>query len=261
MLAVTPASKNGSLWFGVINDADSPVGIDIPELSSLLNKRDAAASVIPELRKRTSPIEQEGLWDTCGQHFHGQARYHEALSIYYALYEAQSALQQAQGKRAHKGTALVRIADAHAALHHPLLAKRYMMLTACEDAIRDRGIIPAETTGTYFRLVWYYGISDEALRRYAAEIWNRANTNNEEARFPETILQELDQEWMTEYPSPEEATVYTVNTVYIRWLLSKLGSGDGTALERLAHYLLSCLPGFRASLLSGETPIVSVHAS
>jgi hypothetical protein len=119
-----------------------------------------------------------------------------------------------------------------------------MMLTACEDAIRDRGLIPAETTGTYFRLVWYYGISNGALRRYAAKIRNLAELNKEEARFPEWILQELDQEWMTEYPSPEEATVYAVNIVYIRWLLSKLG-GDGSALERLAHYLLSCVPGFR----------------
>jgi hypothetical protein len=30
--------------------------------------------------------------------------------------------------------------------------------------------------------------------------------------------------------------------------LSKLGAGDGKALERLAHYLLNCIPGFRAKM-------------
>jgi hypothetical protein len=35
---------------------------------------------------------------------------------------------------------------------------------------------------------------------------------------------------------------------YCGWLLSKLGAGDGKALERLAHYLLNCIPGFRAKM-------------
>jgi len=53
---------------------------------------------------------------------------------------------------------------------------------------------------------------------------------------------------MTEYPSPEEAATYAANNTYIRWLLSRMGSGDGLALERVAHYVLGCVPGFRARM-------------
>jgi hypothetical protein len=67
-------------------------------------------------------------------------------------------------------------------------------------------------------------------------------------RFPEWALQELDQNWMTEYASTAEASLYLANSEYCGWLLSKLGTGDGKALERLAHYLLNCIRGFRAKM-------------
>jgi hypothetical protein len=53
---------------------------------------------------------------------------------------------------------------------------------------------------------------------------------------------------MTEYPSTTEASLYAANPTYTGWMLSKLGAGDGKALERLAHYLLNCVPGFRARM-------------
>jgi len=40
---------------------------------------------------------------------------------------------------------------------------------------------------------------------------------------------------------------FTLSTpTYVTWLLAKLGAGDGLALERLAHYVLSAIPGCRA---------------
>jgi hypothetical protein len=81
---------------------------------------------------------------------------------------------------------------------------------------------------------------------YAAQIWKLFQDNPEGALYPEWILQELDQEWMTEFPTIREATYYIVNNEYVRWLLNKLGSGDGKSLERLAHYLLGSIPGCRA---------------
>jgi len=51
---------------------------------------------------------------------------------------------------------------------------------------------------------------------------------------------------MTEYPSQHESSCYIVTQAYINWLLQKLGGGDGLALERLAHYVLSATPGCRA---------------
>jgi len=120
------------------------------------------------------------------------------------------------------------------------------MLTACEDAIKDKGEITSETGGLYFRMVWNFGLSHQELDRYAKTIWRFYRDHPSEALFPEWILQELDQEWITEYPSQREATLYEVNTRYVMWLLARLGAGDGKALERLAHYLLSSMPGCRA---------------
>jgi hypothetical protein len=52
---------------------------------------------------------------------------------------------------------------------------------------------------------------------------------------------------MTEFPAPKEAAVYSVNTQYVRHLISKLGEPTGKILERLADYILSCMPGCRTT--------------
>jgi hypothetical protein len=66
--------------------------------------------------------------------------------------------------------------------------------------------------------------------------------------FPERVLVELDQEWMVEVPSLWELNIWKSNMIYIRHLLSYLGSDKGKSLEYLAHYLLSLIPGCRAYL-------------
>src|SRR2546428_7853372 len=50
---------------------------------------------------------------------------------------------------------------------------------------------------------------------------------------------------VTAVPSAAEAFFYLASEGYVRWLLSQLGSPDGTALEFLADYLMSCMPGCR----------------
>lgn len=123
-----------------------------------------------------------------------------------------------------------------------------MMLTLCEDAISHGGTIPSETTGTYFRIVWHLGLTHDQVADYASRVWAVQHEHPSESRFPEWILQELDQDWMTEYPTPREAGIYVANHVFVNYLLSDLGSGSGKELERVAHYLLSCVPGFRARM-------------
>ena len=130
---------------------------------------------------------------------------------------------------------MVRVHEIHGLMGHPLLAKRYLMLTLCEGAISWKGVIPPEKTGSYFRAVWLYGISDEQFRGYASEVWAASERNSDAARFPEWALQDLDQKWMVDYPSGVEASVCVANLSYVRWLFSRLGGGDGQALERLAH--------------------------
>jgi len=63
--------------------------------------------------------------------------------------------------------------------------------------------------------------------------------------FPEALLQRVDDDWVTAVPSAAEAFFYLASEGYVRWLLSQLGSPDGTALEFLADYLMSCMPGCR----------------
>ncbi len=223
-----------------------------PECSSLLDQRDGAFRAVKFLQTSIDPTEtaqgQCGVWDNCARFCASQGRFHEALLIYVAMYAKLMDMQESQDERKHKGTPLVRISEMHGYMGHPLLAKRYIMLTLCEDAISSRGNIPINQTGSYFRAVWQHGISDEEFHRYAADAWNASQLDSHAARFPEWALQELDQKWMTEYASSGEASLYVANPAYCGWLLSKLGAGDGKALEQLAHYLLNCIPGFRAKM-------------
>jgi len=224
------------------------------EFWSLLTDRSAAAQFkneLPNIFKSESFIadaEAQRCWEIIGNFFRNQGRFHDAISIYFSLYEQYLLSQEKTKTRAHKGTPLVWIRDCYAALQSPVLAKRYLMLTLCEDAIRESGTVSPNNTGVYFRLVWGSGLPDLELQRYAKEIYKLSESNPEDSMFPEWIVQEFDQNWMTEFPSPQEAAVYIANTRYIKYMLSKLGDGSGKNLERLAGYILSCMPGCRTTL-------------
>ncbi len=105
--------------------------------------------------------------------------------------------------------------------------------------------MPAETTGIYFRLVWGHGLSERELRRYATRAFELYQQSPRDAPYPEWILQEVSHEWMQEYPSASEIGYSRANPHYIRYFLDSLGEGSGQALERLAQYLLSVIPGCR----------------
>jgi hypothetical protein len=221
------------------------------DLRPLLNRRDGAGLLVEQL-PRAFPVQSltnepsQRAWELCGLHFFNQGRFHEALPVFQALYDRLITYQEETATRVHKGMPLVWISDCHRHLGRPVLAKRYLMLTACEDAIIHNGDIPAESSGAYFRMVWLHGLSDQQVKRYARAAWQLHERYPATARFPEWILQELDQEWMTEFPTPAETGIYAANSRYIQSLLAGLGSGDGKALERLAHYLVSIMPGCRA---------------
>jgi hypothetical protein len=225
---------------------------NIPEeLSALLKFRSGAASLLEKLPKYYSPEQishvspEQRSWELIGLYYFNSGRVHEALSVFFALYNHMLDSQFIHKKWVHKGLPLVWISDCYARMGHPALSNRYLMLTLCEDAIRGEGIVCSELTGVYFRLVWSQGISDEEVRAYSKQIFILSSQYPETALFPELILQSLDQNWMTEYPSPKEATIYVANTRYIRYLISKLGDKEGRYLEYLAEYILSCMPGCR----------------
>jgi hypothetical protein len=140
---------------------------------------------------------------------------------------------------------LVRISDCFQSIGFPVHAKRYLMLTLCEDAIQGKGTVSPQVTGVYFRLVWG-GLTDGELHRYADEFYKLAQRMPEEALFPEALLLRLDDDWITEFPSGGEASFYRTNPTYVHHLIAKLGYGTGEALEFLAQYLMSCMAGCRA---------------
>jgi hypothetical protein len=137
------------------------------------------------------------------------------------------------------------IRDCHVNQEHTALAKKFMMLTLVEDAIAGDGRIDPELTGSYFRLVWWHGVPDSQVQRYAKEIAAFAKENPTAAFYPERVLQELDKLWMTEFPTASESLLYPVNRRYVAALLAQTGDGTGKVLEILAEYLLAAMPGCR----------------
>ena len=59
------------------------------------------------------------------------------------------------------------MSDCYARLGFVVHAKRYLMLTLVEDALRERGVNTPKTSGVYFQLVWRQRLADQELRRYA----------------------------------------------------------------------------------------------
>lgn len=219
-------------------------------LLALMEPRDSGAQLLAELPKRYSAdaVVAEGreqqAWEAVGLVHLFNERVYEALAIFLQLYKQMLAGQTKIG-RVHKGMPLLWIGESFRRIGFLVHAKRYMMLALCEDALRGSGQVPAESTGAYFRLVWQHGLPDAELQRYASELWSISRSQPEAAFYPEALLQRVDDKWLTEIPSTAESFFYVANESYIRWLISQLGTSGGLALEWLAEYLLSCVPGCR----------------
>lgn len=222
------------------------------EIATYLERRNGAALLLPKLLTSIRPEEvanrgpRQRVWELAGVFFLRTGRFHEALAIFWALYQQMLAAQDVAG-RVHKGMPLCWMSDCYAQLGFRVHAKRFLMLTLCEDALSDKGTISSETSGVYFRLVWQHGLRDAELQRYATEFWRLGQKSADVALFPEALLQRVDNAWMTELPSPDEALVYLANERYATYLIERLGDGTGKHLELLADYLLSCMPGCRTT--------------
>jgi hypothetical protein len=225
------------------------------ELRCHLTERDGAATLsykLPQFYKPEQiviyPSVEQRVWELVGLFYFNQPnRYFEALGIFLALYQHMLDAQVKSLERVHKGMPLLWAAECFALAGYAVLRKRFLMLALCEDAIRGKGVVAPESTGVYFRLVWRLGMTDAALKRYAEECIELARQPNNEAQYPEWVLQRLDQDWMTEFPNPAEANVYAANTRYVKSMLTKFGNSAGTALEELAEYVMLCMPGCRTS--------------
>jgi len=187
------------------------------------------------------------LWELIGAFYRTQNLWYDAAMIYERMYYRLLEYQDSTGSRVHKGTPLVWLADCYFAVGNIPLSKRYLMLTLVEDAVTVAGKLDPASLGSYFRLLWRHGIPDIALRAYASEAYRVSTKQPREAHYPEFILQDLDKNWIVEVPSSNDAAIYVANTVYVRHLVNKLGDRSGKNLERLADYVLSCIPGCRTA--------------
>jgi hypothetical protein len=195
---------------------------------------------------RASSDPGKGTWELVGHIYRHLGRHFEALSIFRKLYYQMLRAQEETGNRCHKGMPLCWMSDCYLAVGYPLMALRYLMLTLVEDAISSKGqpVLPNQT-GVYWRLIFRGWLSEDDLTRYTRDIYKMYRSDRNEAQFPESILQKLDNNWLTWGPTPPEAGIFDVNVRYLQYLMSRLGEGSGRILEQLAEYLLGCMPGCR----------------
>jgi len=225
-----------------------------PELFPALGQPGGAPRLATELPKRypaaevaTAGSEPRRIWELIGLFYRNQSLWHDAILIYDTMYRHFLEEQTRTHSRIHKGMPLVWISDCYESIANIPLAKRFRMLTLCEDAITMSGNVDPIETGSYFRLAWRHGLPHSELNRYSTEAYDIATNYPHEAFFPEFVLQELDTNWQVEVPSANDASLYVANTLYLQYLISRLGDKTGKGLERLAHYVLSCIPGCRTA--------------
>jgi hypothetical protein len=241
------------------NISPENIGKYLPtDLAVLLDDRAGAATLIKKLPLFFTPTEvlhnpgkpkpkKVHIWECIALYYKNKGRFFEAINILLALYDHMVQAQEITGIRGHKGMPLLWISECYYALQFSLISKRYLMLVLIEDAITESGHVSPDTTGSYFRLVWLRGMTDQQFSSYAEKVFEISTQSPKESMYPEWILQNLNQDWIIEYPSPQEANYYQAHSRYINFLISNLGDRTGTYLEILAEYLLACMPGCRTA--------------
>lgn len=231
---------------------DSQFSQNIPEeLHDIISLRDGASKLANLLKEKYSPEaiaipgKEQRAWECIGLYYRDSGLLYQAITVMNSLYEHMLQYQINTGHRIHKAMPLVWLRDFHLSLNHPNTAKRLAMLTLCEDVISDAGKVNVEEGGIYFRLSFDHGMADNDIFTYARRMYEIYNTNKQDGLYPEWILQDLDNKWIVEHPTAQEAYLYAPNRIYIKHLISEMGEPSGKTLERLSEYLLATIPGFR----------------
>jgi len=182
-------------------------------------------------------------WEAVGLYYITEGRHYEALSIFATCYEQLQRAQHQGSFRIHKGKPLIWMSDCYWHMNWLVHAKRYLMLAFCEDLLNDHGtIIPHR--GAFYLGKWRHGMAENLFGSLSREVIGSTHFHPG-AMFPEALLQDVSEDWLTETPDPREVGAFTINRRYAGLLIDEMGEKSGRALERLAHYLLSCMPGVR----------------
>jgi hypothetical protein len=186
------------------------------------------------------------LWQSVGLLYRDSNKPEQARQVLWRWYEQCLRGQRELGSWFHKGAPLVWLRDVHMTMGHHILVKRLMMLTLIEDAIGLKGTIDKEKGGSYFRLAWEHRMRDAQVDAYAKKAFELFEQEPDMGMFPEHILMDMDDAWMWEFPTVTESSTYVASIPFLSILMDNLGDESGTTLERLATYILSVVPGFRA---------------
>jgi hypothetical protein len=191
-----------------------------------------------------------GTWCSVANGLRQHHRPQDAAIVLTTVYEAVLRAQgSARPETPARGTVLVFLSDTFLELGYPALALRYLVLTLCEDTLGEaegRGQLPT-TLGAYWRARGAFSMSDTDIHDLAERLANAFHAGDQLDRFSESVLLSIGDDWKRVMPRGDELNVYRVCQPYAEALLGNLGDGTGKALERLATYLLSCIPGCRVT--------------
>ncbi|RJP65943.1 MAG: hypothetical protein C4532_17105 [Candidatus Abyssobacteria bacterium SURF_17] len=229
------------------------------QIEVLLQKRDCLSEVLSALlseipREIYTKIEAApyfALWQTTAKWFEENGRFFEANSVFEALYQELNEAQKETSLRIHKGMPLVWLSDNYLRLEQPWHAQRFLLLTIIEDAIANNGLVNPNTTGSYHRAVWYFGMADELFRKYAKEAHELYLQDQDLGKFPEWILLYLSAHIAMKYPIYHELDSYPLNRSFAKYWFGKLcssGKNLGRPFEDFCALLLSCIPGFEVKM-------------
>jgi hypothetical protein len=246
-------------WRDWFSQADPKVEPSVRDsLLKTADKRDGGyilAQSLPETYKPEEiavpgPGTPQRAWELIGLYLLARERPNDAISVFDSLYKHMLRFEAKTRTHTHKGMPLCWISDCFLKLGYPVLAKRYLMYTLCEDSAFYGPGKRVDESGVYFRAVGPHRIPEQLVLEYTKTANDKFREIGPACWFPERLLSELDQRWMIDYPTEAEYGQYWVNPVYVRFLLGQVGdtANRGDSLERLAHYLLSMIPGCRAYL-------------
>jgi hypothetical protein len=231
-----------------------------PESMQYLREPDGAYPITERLKADADPSCEDPFntkYYLVAQYYALTDRLEVAAYVYWQQYDALQTHEQHTGTRLHKGYPLVKLSEIYERLGWGSLAERYRMLTLVEDAITSNGHCDRKLGGVFWRL-WPRQIANpEAIDTHFAVAHKNVETYEDFGFCPEAVLQELDGGWGQRVPEGRESSQWVFNRHYYSILQEKIrnGKGDnGRVLERLASYLMSCMPGVttrRRALTSG----------
>jgi hypothetical protein len=255
---IPPDESNETQYVEIVDPLEAIQKTD-PALAKILKTRDSLRPALKYLEEkitgeslRKEIREEQGprLWQTVGNFYRFQRRWHEAIATFHRLYERICEIQKSHEEWLPKGMPLVWISDCHERLGHSLLGARYLLLAAISDAVRDEGKVNPDG-GIYFRAQWERGWPDQDIEHFYQDCSSTYQQGSHLRGFPEYILSKVEIPFFLPYPTIGELDIYQLNRIFadeiLRVLERKSQDGqriDGKDLELLAQYLLGCVPGF-----------------